>query len=93
MIHKLIDRIMARQDLQRDYKFTFETAHGQRVLKHILEAGGVTRLKFTTDPQQLLWNEAQRHFALSIFRQVHGSLDKTAEEIAEQIEKSEQINP
>lgn len=82
--------ILKRHQLVRDYKETFETAHGQRVLRHILEVSGATKPKFTTDADQLRWNEAQRHLALSIFRQVHTSLDKLPDFIAEEMQKTEQ---
>jgi hypothetical protein len=86
----VIARLRERLALRRDYKETFGTPHGQRVLAHILRASGATAPKLTTDADQLRWNEAQRHFALSIFRQVHSSLDKLPDLIAEEITKQEE---
>lgn len=82
--------IFERLRIKRDYQETFCTPHGKRVLAHILRASGATAPKFTTDSDQLRWNEAQRHLALSIFRQVHSSLDNLPDLIAEEITKQEE---
>lgn len=81
--------LLRRTALTRDYKETFGSPHGQRVLAHILRVSGVTAPKFSLEPNQLLWNEAQRHFALSIFRQVHSSLDKLPDHIEEELSNTE----
>lgn len=81
--------LLERIKLQRDYKETFGTPHGERVLKHILALSGATRPKFTTDADQLRWNEAQRHFALSIHRQVHASTDILPDYITEELKRTE----
>ena len=82
--------ILARIELNRDYKETFGTPHGERVLKHILSISGATRPKFTTYADQLMWSEAQRPFAFSIFRQVHSSMDNLPDYITEELKKSEE---
>lgn len=76
--------------LRRDYKETFGSPHGERVLAHILRISGATVPRFTTDADQLRWNEAQRHFALSIFRQVHSSMDTLPDYITEELKRSEE---
>lgn len=81
--------LLSRLRLKRDYKETFETEHGRRVLAHILKVSGATHPKFTTDPQQLLWNEAQRHLALSIFKQVHSSEDRLINQLEESTNHTE----
>jgi len=83
-------RMLDRIHTKRDYMETFGTPHGDRVLRHIMKTAGATHPKFTTDAQQLLWNEAQRHFAMSIFRQVHGSMDKMPDYLTEQLKQTEQ---
>lgn len=82
--------LLERRRLKRDYQETFGTPHGKRVLAHILRISGATAPKFATDSDQLRWNEAQRHLALSIFRQVHSSLDPLPDHIAEEINRVEQ---
>lgn len=82
--------LLTRAQLQRDYKETFETPHGKRVLLHILRVSGATAPKFTSDTETLRWNEAQRHLALSIFRQVHSSLDSLPDYIAEELKRTEE---
>ena len=79
--------LLDRLQLARDYKETFGTPHGQRVLAHILRISGATSMRFTSDPDQLRWNEAQRHFVLSIFKQVHSSLDKLPDYIQEELKR------
>lgn len=83
-------RVLERVKLKRDYEETFGTPHGQRVLAHILRISGATAPKFTSDADQLRWNEAQRHFALSIFRQVHASTDNLPDYITEELKRTEQ---
>lgn len=78
-----------RLKLKRDYQETFGTPHGERVLAHILKVSGATAPKFTSDPEMLRWNEAQRHFALSIFRQVHSSMDKLPDYLTEELKRIE----
>lgn len=82
--------LLERRRLKRDYQETFSTPHGQRVLAHILRISGATSPRFTTDSDQLRWNEAQRHLALSIFKQVHSSLDPLPDHIEEEINRAEQ---
>lgn len=84
-----VKNLLARRQLTRDYKETFGTPHGQRVLRHILSISGATRPRFTTDADQLRWNEAQRHFALSIFRQVASS-DDLPDFITEELKNTEE---
>ncbi len=81
--------ILERIQLSRDYRETFESPHGKRVLLHLLKISGATAPRFTTDPQQLLWNEAQRHLALSIFRQARSSLD-LPEYLEEELKRTEE---
>lgn len=83
-------RALERITLKRDYHTVFTTPEGQHVLSHLLEVSGATRPKFTLDPNEMLWNEAQRHFALSIYRQVHGSTDQLTTHITEQLRKQEE---
>lgn len=82
--------LLDRTKLKRDYQETFGTPHGKRVLAHILRVSGATAPKFTADSDQLRWNEAQRHFALSIFRQVHTSMDNLPDYITEELKRAEQ---
>ena len=91
MIEKILPRLLAeRLQLRRDYQETFGTPHGKRVLAHILRVSGVTSPKLTADADQLRWNEAQRHLALSIFRYVHSSTDKLPDLITEEMQRSEE---
>lgn len=85
----MIAEFFQRRQLKRDYQETFNTPHGTRVLRHLLAVSGVTKPKFATDADQLRWNEAQRHFALSIFRQVHASTDQLPDFITEEMQKTE----
>lgn len=85
----LLSRISAARDLKRDYMETFETPHGKRVLKHLLKVSGVTQPRFSKDADEIRWNEAQRHFVLSIFNQVHGSMDKLPDYLTEQLKENE----
>lgn len=82
-------QIIERLQIQRDYKTTFSTDSGKRVLAHLLKLSGATHPKFTTDADQLRWNEAQRHFAMSIFRQVHSS-DQLPDYLVEELNRQEQ---
>jgi len=81
---------MRRLSIKRDYIETFSSPHGERVLKHILRVAGVTHPKLSTDADTIRWNEAQRHFALSIFRQVHASMDTLPDYITEEMKRSEE---
>ena len=64
-----------KRQLQLDYHETFCTPHGSRVLAHILRVAGVTVPTLQGEPNALLMQEGMRRLALSIFRQVHTSVD------------------
>lgn len=89
-IKKHAQQLWERLNLRHDYIETFSTPHGQRVLADILAKAGVTRPQFNADPAVTQFNEGHRHMALSIFRQVHGSIDRLPDLIAEEIKKMEQ---
>lgn len=83
-------RLLARIYRKRDYMKTFtETPEGVRVLKHILSVAGATRPRFHSDPMQTAYNEGQRNLAMSIFRQVHSSMDKLPDYITEEMQRIE----
>lgn len=71
----IFNRLLKRFDLKRDYQETFSTPHGKRVLDDIMKVSGVTKSSFTTDGNELLVVEGQRRLALSIYKQVHSSMD------------------
>ena len=88
-----LKQLHKRIQIKRAYSKVFSGPDGKLVLEHILSVSGATSPKFSTDKDQLLWNEAQRHFALSIFRQVHSS-DQLPEHMLEELnnqEKEEQL--
>lgn len=83
-------RLWEKHQLRLDYIETFSTPHGERVLADILAKSGVTRPQFNADPYVTQFNEGHRHMALSVFRQVHGSIDRLPGLIAEELKKMEQ---
>jgi hypothetical protein len=85
----LLNRINEARELKLAYKETFETPHGQKVLRHLLHVSGVTQARFSKDADEIRWNEAQRHFVMSIFNQVHGSMSKLPDYLAEEIKAKE----
>jgi hypothetical protein len=85
----ILERIYKHKELKRAYQETFSTRAGQTVLIHLLKVSGVTQPKFATDHDTILRNEAQRHFVLSIFNQVHGSIDKLPDYLVEQLKQHE----
>lgn len=59
--------------LRKDFNETFASAHGQRVLKYIMDVCGYQRSSTTVDPtttkiitDNMLYNEARRNLYLSI---------------------------
>ena len=83
------NRLLARIYRKREYMKVFGTPEGKRVLAHILSVSGVTHPRFHTDPMQTAHNEGQRHLAMSIFRQVHSSMDKLPDYITEEMQRLE----
>lgn len=80
---------LERLQLKRDYKETFGTEHGKRVLAHILKVAGLTRPRFDTNIEQTRINEGERRLAMSIYRFVHSSEDELLNQLAEEITKKE----
>lgn len=64
----LLQRAKERFQLTQDYKETFASDAGERVLKHILRTAGVTRPRFTSDNELTRINEGERRLAFSIYR-------------------------
>ena len=85
-----IEALHERLQRRHDYIETFSTPHGERTLKDILAQAGATRPRFNADPYVSAFNEGQRHMALSIFRQVHGSTDKLPGLMADEVRRMEQ---
>ena len=81
-----------RLSLRRDYKTTFETPEGQRVLAHILRTAGVTRPRFTTNIETTRINEGERRLAMSIFNEVHSSTDALISQMQDEITRQEEEN-
>jgi hypothetical protein len=79
-----IKRLQQQIELKRDYMETFETPHGRRVLADILARAGVTKPRFDADPAITQFYEGHRHLAMSIFRQVHSSMDTLTDLLAEE---------
>lgn len=85
-------RIQQFRDTKHAYMECFSTPAGKVVLEHLLKTSGATQPKLSMDADQIRWNEAQRHFALSIFKMVHGSLDKLPDYLVEQLRQTENEN-
>ena len=64
----LLQRAKERLQLNQDYRETFSTPNGERVLKHILSSGGVTRPRFSASNELTRINEGERRLAFSIYR-------------------------
>lgn len=74
-----------RYALRDSYRRVFDGPDGERVLRHIMRQGFVTKSTFVAnDPEQTALNEGSRRLALSIVKFVR----KTDDEITKQIERS-----
>ena len=70
------------------YKRLFETPDGKTVLRHILQAGFVTKSTFVkSDPHETALNEGSRRLALSILTYVK----KNPQEIVNEVQESVKI--
>ncbi len=85
----IVERIRQRLDLKRDYKETFGTPHGQRVLAHILRTAGVTRPRFTTNNEETRINEGERRLAMSIFSFTSSSEEQLIEQLQDETHRQE----
>ena len=72
--------------LHSDYKKTFSTPEGQRVLSHIMKVGFVTRPTIGRTPEETMSNEGMRRLALSIMRFVKKDHEAMVASIAEEYE-------
>lgn len=86
------EKLQARLTLKRDYIETFSTPHGKRVLADILAQAGVTRPRFNADPAITQFYEGHRHLAMSIFRQVHTSVDTLTGLLQEETKRTDEQN-
>jgi hypothetical protein len=84
-----LKRLQARIELKRDYMETFSTEHGKRVLADILAQAGVTRPRFDADPGVTQFWEGHRHLAMSIYRQVHSSMDALTDLLSEEQKRTD----
>jgi hypothetical protein len=81
---KLLDTLLERLRLKRDYAETFGTPHGRRVLADILRRSGVTFPRFEADQEKARLMEGHRHLAHSIYRMVHSSDEPLLKLISEE---------
>ncbi len=91
-LKQIQEKLQARLTLKRDYIETFSTPHGQRVLADILAQAGVTRPRFNADPAITQFYEGHRHLAMSIFRQVHTSVDTLTGLLQEETKRTDEQN-
>lgn len=82
-------------DLAIDYKRTFSTEHGKRVLEHLMIQGNVLTPVTGTDTNELLIMEGKRRLCLTILQNTEldiaflkDSLKKMYEKQKEQMENS-----
>lgn len=86
---KIRDMINRRINLHSDYKRTFNTPEGQRVLRHLMKVGKVTKPVAHPDRDQSLRNEGAQHLVLSILNFVSRSPDEIADTTNQSIKSND----
>jgi hypothetical protein len=64
-----------------DYKVTFESEHGSRVLRHLMKRFGFMHTSFADDPYVTAFNEGQRAVVIEIFKKLKIDVKKLETEI------------
>lgn len=64
-----------------DYKLTFNTDHGLRVLRHLMRRHGMMNSTFDTDPYTSAFLEGQRAVVIEIMKQLRVDVKKLETEI------------
>lgn len=67
--NKIKNNLRDRIRLHESYQVVFQSPDGEKVLRHIMKVGNVTKPSFVAgDPHSTAFNEGRRHLALSILR-------------------------
>lgn len=85
----LLAKLRERRELVQDYRLTFGTPSGQRVLKHLLKEAGITVPLLSIDRDTILVEKGRQQIVWSIHRLAHTEIDLT-KEIEEQQHAKEQ---
>lgn len=74
--------------LQRksDFRATFETEAGKRVLAYLMKISGIPKTATSADAQQLLIQEGQQHIVYSILKILNTDQQELLNRIEEQYE-------
>lgn len=88
MTQELIDRLALRQSYRT--LFDAKSEHGQRVLRHLMRVGFVTRCPFVAgDPHETAMNIGMQRIVQSILKFVYGS-DEAIRRAIEESHKQEE---
>lgn len=86
-IKQLRDKIRERARIHESYQNIFNTPDGERVLRHLMKVGGVTKSSFVAgDPNTTAFNEGRRHLVLSILTYIYKDHDALVRAIEEGIQ-------
>lgn len=83
-IRQLRDAVRERARVHESYQNVFNTPDGERVLRHLMKVGGITKPSYVAgDPYTTAFNEGRRHLVLSILKFIHKSHDELLKAIEE----------
>lgn len=86
-IQELRRKLVDRATIHQSYQAVFNTSDGERVLRHLMKIGFVTRPTMVPgDPYQTAHNEGSRRLALSILSFVKRDHDEMLKAIEEAVE-------
>lgn len=64
-----------------DYKRTFQSEHGERVLRHLMKRFGILNSTMTDNPYLTAFNEGQRSVVIEIIRKLKIDVKRLETEI------------
>lgn len=90
LVKSVGQRIADMLHRHEDYKSTFDTPHGERVLRHLMRVSGVTGSSFVAgDPHATAFKEGQRHIVMSILKFTKKDTEALIKQIEEGLEPDE----
>jgi hypothetical protein len=84
----MVDLLMRKRNMHRNYAAVFGSNEGDMVLRHIMSEGFITKSTYVAgDPNQTMLNEGSRRLALSILRMARTNHKEVIRMVEQQLQE------